>query len=113
MRLHRVNVLVPPAEPREDPVPDPPTANTLTYGLRELVWGIESEVAVISNLSWRIDEQVKRVNALRAETTERLLRLDVLTAAAADPDLEAFLRTAAAAPLPQVQEHFPPRMYGS
>jgi len=93
-------------------VPDQPPATTLTYGLRELVWGIESQVAVISNLSRRIDEHVERVNALRAEAVERLRRLDVLIAAADDPDLRAFLRTVASAPLPRVPEQFPPRLFG-
>lgn len=92
----------------------PDTASpTLTYGLRQLVWGIESEVAVITNLSRRIDEHVERVNALRAEAVERLLRLDVLTAVADNPDLEAFLRRSATASLPTVQEHFPERLYGA
>ncbi|MGI8536862.1 MAG: hypothetical protein ACR2K2_10265 [Mycobacteriales bacterium] len=94
-------------------MPDRPTATMLTYGLRELVWGIESEVAVISNLSRRIDEHVERLNVLRAEAAERLLRLDALTSAADDPDLEAFLRTAVVAPLPRVQEQFPPRLTGA
>ena len=86
---------------------------SLTYGLRELVWGIESEVAVITSLSRRIDEHVLAVNAARAEAAERLVRLDALVAAADDPDLEAFLRSAAEVQLPQVDEHFPPRLYGT
>ena len=89
------------------------TSATLTYALRELVWGIESEVAVISSLSRRIDERVARVNALRAEAVERLLRLDALAEAADDPQLEAFLRSVAVAPLPSVQEAFPERLYGT
>lgn len=93
-------------------MPDQPAATTLTYGLRELVWGIESQVAVISNLSRRIDEHVERVNALRAEAAERLRRLDLLTSAADDPDLQAFLRNAVSAPLPQVPEQFPSRLFG-
>jgi hypothetical protein len=91
-------------------VPDQPAATTLTYGLRELVWGITSEVAVISSLSRRIDEHVRQINALRAELAERLHRLDVLTSSADNPDLEAFLRARAVAPLPQVVEHLPPRL---
>ncbi len=93
--------------------PKPTTTAALTYALRELVWGIESEVAVISSLSRRIDERVQRVNALRAEAAERLLRLDVLVEAVDDPQLEAFLRGAVEAPLPSVQEDFPERLYGS
>ena len=94
-------------------MPKPTTTAALTYALRELVWGIESEVAVISSLSRRIDEHVARVNALRGEAAERLLRLDVLVEAADDPQLEAFLRGAVEAPLPSVQEEFPERLYGS
>jgi hypothetical protein len=95
-----------------DPVPERPTTTpTLTYGLRELVWGIESSVAVISNLSRQIDEHVEALNALRAEAAERLLRLDALAASTQDPHLELYLRSAVDAPLPQVPEHFPPRMY--
>ncbi len=89
------------------------TSATLTYALRELVWGIESEVAVISSLSRRIDERVARVNELRAAAVERLLRLDALVEAADDPQLEAFLRSAAVAPMPSVQEDFPERLYGT
>ncbi len=94
-----------------DPVPERPVTTTLTYGLRELVWGIESSVAVITNLSRQIDEHVEAVNALRAEAAERLLRLDALAASTDDPNLEIYLRFAVDAPLPQVPEHFPPRMY--
>lgn len=94
-------------------MPEQVTATTLTYGLRELVWGIESEVAVITSLSRRIDEHVTKVNALRANAAERLRRLDVLRAAVDDPHLAAYLSTAAAAPLPQAKEEFPERMYGA
>lgn len=94
-------------------MPEQVTATTLTYGLRELVWGIESEVAVITSLSRRIDEHVTKVNALRANAAERLRRLDVLRAATDDPHLAAYLSRAAVAPLPQVKEEFPERMYGA
>jgi hypothetical protein len=86
---------------------------SLTYGLRELVWGLESEVAVITSLSRRIDEHVRAVNAARAEVAERLVRLDALVDAADDPDLEAFLRGATTVSLPALDEHFPARLYGS
>ena len=89
-----------------------PAAN-LTYGLRELVWGIESEVAVITSLSHRIDERVERLNAARGDATRRLVELDELLAATEDADLLKFLEAAVAAPLPQVPEHFPARIYGS
>ncbi len=92
-------------------MPEQITATTLTYGLRELVWGIESEVAVISNLSRRIDEHVRKVNALRATAAERLGRLDVLRAAVDDPHLSAYLSSTVVVSLPQVKEEFPERMY--
>ena len=85
---------------------------SLTYGLRELVWSIESEVALITSVSRRIDEHVTAVNAARAEAAERLVRLDALVAAADDPALEAFLRERSVAPLPAADEHFPDRLYG-
>ena len=94
-------------------MPEQMSATTLTYGLRELVWGIESEVAVITSLSRRIDEHVTKVNALRAAAAERLRRLDVLRAAVDDPHLAAYLSRAAVAPLPQEKEEFPERMYGA
>ena len=84
----------------------------LTYALRGLVWGIESEVAVLSNLARLIDEHVTALNALRAELAERLLRLDALRAGADDARLAAFLDTALAAPLPTLDEQFPERLYG-
>ena len=93
------------------PVPERPAATTLTFSLRELVWGIESSIAVITNLSRQIDEHVAAVNALRAEAGERLLRLDALAASTEDPNLGVYLRAALDAPLPQVPEHFPARMY--
>ncbi len=94
-------------------MPDRPAATTLTYSLRELVWGIESAVAVISNLSRQIDEHVEALNALRADAAERLRRLDELRASADHPALEAYLSTAAEATLPMVDEDFPPRLYGA
>ena len=54
----------------------------LTYALRELVWGLESEVAIVTSLSRRIDEHVTALNAARAELAERLRRLDAVLAAA-------------------------------
>lgn len=88
-----------------------PAATSLTFDLRGLVWGIESEVALITSLSRRIDEHVRAVNVLRREAAQRLVRLDALVAAAPDPDLRAWLETVVAAPLPAVTEHFPDRLY--
>ena len=86
----------------------------LTYALRQLVWDLESEVAVITSLSRRIDAHVSALNAARAEVAERLERLDaVVEAAAGDPDLAAQLRARTAAPLPVEDEHFPERLYGA
>jgi hypothetical protein len=86
-------------------------AGSLTFDLRGLVWGIESEVAVITSLCRRIDEHVLAVNAARAEAAQRLGLLDELVAAADDPDLRAWLETATEAALPQVAELFPDRLY--
>ena len=86
-------------------------APALTYGLRELVWGIESELAVIANLSRRIDDHVRAVNAARAELAERLVRLDALVDAAEDPDLERFLRSIVRVRLPEAPEELPERLY--
>ena len=91
---------------------EPTGPPTLTYALRELVWGIESEVAVITNLSRRIDERVTVVNAVRAELAEHLARLAQLRSVATDPDLEAFLVTATSVALPSTVEHFPARLCG-
>ncbi len=85
---------------------------TLTYALRELVWGLESEVAVITSLSRRIDEHVTALNAARAELAARLVRLDALVAAADDPALRELLRQRAQAPLPQEDEVLPVRLSG-
>ncbi|TAL22368.1 MAG: hypothetical protein EPN99_06025 [Frankiales bacterium] len=86
-------------------------AGSLTFDLRGLVWGIESEVAQITGLCRRIDEHVRAVNLARAEAAQRLSDLDELVAAAEHPSLRAWLETAAAAPLPQVNEVFPDRLY--
>ena len=83
----------------------------LTYGLRELIWGIESEVAVVSNLSRRIDEHVRTLNALRAELADRLVHLDRLRAAAQDEHLAAFVDALVVTPLPHLAEEFPERLY--
>ncbi len=86
-------------------------AGSLTFDLRGLVWGIESEVAQITGLCRRIDEHVRAVNVARAEAAQRLIDLDALVAAAEHPSLQAWLETATRAPLPQVQEVFPDRLY--
>ncbi len=88
------------------------TGPALTHALRELVWNLESEVAVISSLSRRIDDHVAAVNAARRELVERLARLDALVAAADGPGLRAVVQSRAAAPLPLEDEVFPERLYG-
>ncbi len=88
----------------------PPVA-VLTHALRALVWGIDSEVAVISNLSQLVDVHVVALNALRAELAVRLERLDVLRAEAGDADLAGFLDDVIQIELPTVAEHFPGRIY--
>ena len=85
---------------------------TMTYDQREVAWGIESEVALISSLSRRIDAHVAQLNQLRAELTERLVRLDALVEAADEPHLERFLRGIAEVRLPTVDELIPQRLYG-
>ena len=85
---------------------------SLTFALRELVWNLESEVAVITSLSRRIDEHVAALNALRREVAERLLRLDAVVAAADEPELQAVLRAYATPQLPLQDEVFPERLYG-
>ena len=87
------------------------TGPALTHALRELVWNLESEVAVITSLSRRIDEHVAALNAARRELAERLARLDAVVAAADEPELRAVLRSHAAAPLPLEDEVFPERLY--
>ena len=74
---------------------------TLTYRMRELVWGLEAELAVVANLSRRIDDQVRVLNAERAALAARLDRLDELLAAADDPHLERYLRSLASVRLPK------------
>lgn len=86
-------------------------SGSLTFDLRGLVWGIESEVAQITSLCRRIDEQVRAVNALRTQAAQRLAALDELVEAAQDPDLQAWLEAAAQTHLPQVTELFPDRLY--
>jgi len=85
----------------------------LTYGLRELIWGIESEVAVIGSLTRRIDEHVRVLNALRSELAERLVGLDRLREVTDDPHLAAYLDRVAVVPLPHLDEDFPVRLYGT
>ncbi len=87
------------------------TGPTLTYALRELVWGLESEVAVVTSLSRRIDAHVSTLNVARADLAARLARLDALVAAAEDPDLREVLRQRAEAPLPREDEVLPARLY--
>ena len=86
-------------------------AGSLTFDLRGLVWGIESEVAVITTVCKRIDDHVRALNALRAEAAQRLQRLDELVQATDDVQLRAWLETVSEAPLPEVVEHFPDRLY--
>jgi hypothetical protein len=83
----------------------------LTFDLRGLVWGIESEVAQITSLSRRIDQHVRELNVLRGEAAQRLLQLDELVDAADEPSLQAWLVTATAVELPVVTEVFPDRLY--
>lgn len=86
-------------------------ATSLTFDLRGLLWGIESEVALITRLSRQIDEHVEVVNDLRRQQVQRLARLDRLVEAAQDDDLRAWLLTVTQAPLPRVTERFPDRLY--
>ncbi len=88
------------------------TGPALTYALRELVWGLESEVAMVTSLSRRIDAHVSALNAARADLATRLARLDAVVAAADDPALREVLRQRMEAPLPQQDEVFPARLYG-
>ncbi|MCW2679595.1 MAG: hypothetical protein JWM62_996 [Frankiales bacterium] len=90
---------------------DSDTGSSLTFDLRGLVWGIDSEVAQISSLCRRIDGHVREVNAARAQMAERLLVLDALVDAAEDPDLRRWLETVSAVPVPSVLEVFPDRLY--
>lgn len=90
---------------------DERAAGPLTFDLRGLVWGIESEVAQISRLCRRIDEHVRALNAVRAEAAERLQGLDALLEVAEQPDLRAWLETVTQTALPRVTEQFPDRLY--
>lgn len=90
---------------------DSDTGSSLTFDLRGLVWGIDSEVAQITRLSRRIDERVRQVNAVRAEMAERLSELDELVEGAEDDALRAWLETVSAVPVPHVTEVFPDRLY--
>ncbi len=88
------------------------TGPALTHAVRELVWNLESEVAVITSLSRRIDDHVAALNDARRELAERLSRLDAVVVAAHEPELQAVLRSYTAAPLPLEDEVFPERLYG-
>jgi hypothetical protein len=90
---------------------DSDVGSSLTFDLRGLVWGIDSEVSQITSLSRRIDQRVREVNVVRAELAARLLVLDELVEAAEHPDLRAWLETVAAVPVPQVTEVWPDRLY--
>jgi hypothetical protein len=85
----------------------------LTFDLRGLVWGIQSEVEIITALCGRIDDHVQAVNAARSEAARRLEALDELLDAAGDPHLRAWLEGLTQAPLPVVAETFPDRLYGA
>ena len=88
------------------------TRPALTHALRELVWSLESEVAVITSLSRRIDDHVAALNLARRELAERLVRLDAVVAAADEPELRAVLQVRTVAQLPLADESFPERLYG-
>jgi hypothetical protein len=93
--------------------PAPELSGSLAAALRDLVSGVEDEVSAITGLSAQIDEHVEALNELRAEATRRLLHLDELRAAAEDVNLSAFLDTTIQPQLPQSEEEFPERIYGS
>jgi hypothetical protein len=88
-----------------------PSDGRLTFDLRGLVWGIESEVAVITSLCGRIDDHVRALNAARADAARRLEALDALVASAADEHLRAWLEAATQVVYPRVTEEFPDRLY--
>ena len=90
--------------------PRPPDGG-LTFDLRGLVWGIESEVAIVTSLCSRIDEHVRALNAARADSARRLEELDELVAATDDEQLRAWLEVATQVTYPQVTEEFPDRLY--
>ena len=98
--------------PREAASPRVTATSSLASALRELVGGIETEVASITSLSAEIDQHVDALNGLRAEATSRLLHLDDLRSAAEDVNLSAFLDTSIQPQLPKVEEDFPDRIYG-
>jgi len=41
------------------------STSSMTHQVRELVWGIQSEVAVVTSLCRRIDQHVAALNAAR------------------------------------------------
>ncbi len=82
----------------------------LTYAVRELVWHMQSEIAIISCLARRIDNHVEALNAARRELAERLLALDALRGSAADPHLAAYLADSTQLRLPVVEEADAPRL---
>ena len=88
------------------------TGPALTHALRELIWSLESEGAVITSLSRRLDEHVAALNDLPRELAERLSRLDEVVDSADEPELRAALRSCTAVPLPLEDEVFPERLYG-
>ena len=85
---------------------------TPAWALRDLLWSIDNEVALVTSLSGRIDDRVAALNAARSELAERLARLDDLVAVADSPALREVLRQRTEAPLPQRDEVFPSRLYG-
>ena len=85
--------------------------SALTFDLRGLVWGIQSEVEVITALCGRIDDHVQSLNDARAQLAQRLTELDQLLEATDDPRLRAWLESLVQAPLPQAAEVFPDRLY--
>ncbi len=99
-------------KPQREPASEDTGGSSLAGALRELLSGIDEEVAAISALSSDIDEHVIALNDLRAEATRRLLHLDDLRSTADDVNLSAFLDTSIQPQLPQVGEDFPDRIYG-
>lgn len=89
----------------------PTSGASLTFDLRGLVWGIDSEVAQITSLCRRIDQHVRELNAARTELATRLLRLDELVDSAEDPHLRTWLEGLTAVEVPRVTEVFPDRLY--
>jgi septal ring factor EnvC (AmiA/AmiB activator) len=82
----------------------------LTSELRDLVWGLRSEVEVVTALSARIDDRVQALNALRAEAARRFEVLDALLDAADDPRLRRWLEGLVQPVLPQAAEVLPDRL---